>query len=153
MATRVDGDYAEADAVADDLREQLAAVAEEKERWKREAKTQEKRAEDWIGDAKEAQAENARLRSENLCDACAGTPISGKPCMCGGSAKMSDAAVYLRAKFIEADEENDRLLGAIAPTAENLGLYERAMRAADDDAMAELRAVLAAIAARAGVKL
>jgi hypothetical protein len=29
MATRVDGDYAEADAVADDLREQLAAVTAE----------------------------------------------------------------------------------------------------------------------------
>jgi hypothetical protein len=39
-----------------------------------------------------------RLHEENICDVCAGSgePVSGEPCMCMGSGKMSVAAVYLR---------------------------------------------------------
>lgn len=47
------------------------------------------------------------LKGENMCDACAGngSPISGIPCMCLGSGKMSTAATYLREKLIAADKE------------------------------------------------
>ena len=49
--------------------------------------------------------ENARLRGDNTCDACAGTgtPTSGLQCMCGGTGRMSDAARYLRERLYEAN--------------------------------------------------
>ncbi len=55
--------------------------------------------------------ERDRLRAENMCDACAGTgdPGSGKPCMCGGSGRMSDAAAYLRECMIKAQADVDCL--------------------------------------------
>lgn len=39
----------------------------------------------------------AEEMSKNLCGSCAGTgtPISGRPCMCGGTGKASDAVPYL----------------------------------------------------------
>lgn len=39
-----------------------------------------------------------QLHAENMCDACGGngTPVSGLPCMCGGTGKASDAVNYLR---------------------------------------------------------
>lgn len=51
----------------------------------------------------EAAKEISWLRSENHCDACGGTgtPVSGIPCMCGGTGKMSDAAVYLRTVYVD----------------------------------------------------
>ena len=73
---------------------------------------------DWIKYLRknvELQAENKRLKDENMCDACLGTgdPTSGKPCMCGGSGKMSDAAIYLREQMNRVDTENERYLAAI----------------------------------------
>jgi len=55
-------------------------------------------------------AEIEAARSENTCDACAGTgkPISGKPCMCGGSGKMSDAAKYLRKEVFRLSADDSR---------------------------------------------
>lgn len=51
-----------------------------------------------------AQRELEAVKRENMCDACAGGhPISGVPCMCGGTGKMSDAAVVLRTMLIEAE--------------------------------------------------
>lgn len=39
----------------------------------------------------------ARLRSENLCAVCAGSPpISGRPCICGGSGRACDEAQHAR---------------------------------------------------------
>lgn len=38
----------------------------------------------------------------NVCDACLGQPISGKPCMCGGTGKASDAVMYLRDELVKA---------------------------------------------------
>lgn len=51
--------------------------------------------------------------SDNVCDACTGTgkPISGKPCMCGGTGKMSDAAVHLRKMLVEAEVELEAVKG------------------------------------------
>ena len=51
-------------------------------------------------------AEIERLTRENICDACAGTgtPISCKPCMCGGTGRMSDAAIYLRKELFALRE-------------------------------------------------
>lgn len=51
--------------------------------------------------AGEVRALRARLRraeGENQCDVCVGSgkPLSGGPCMCGGTGKMSVAAVWLR---------------------------------------------------------
>lgn len=39
------------------------------------------------------------------CDACGGTgkPVSGLACMCRGSGRMSDAAIYLRERLVEAE--------------------------------------------------
>ena len=43
---------------------------------------------------------------DNVCDACLGsTPISGKPCMCGGTGKMSDAARYLREQLVATQSD------------------------------------------------
>ena len=41
------------------------------------------------------------------CDVCCGDgrPISGRPCMCGGSGKMSDTAIYLRERLIEVERQ------------------------------------------------
>lgn len=49
------------------------------------------------------------LEAENQCDACAGTgqPVSGKPCMCGGTGRMSDAARYLREQLQLALSQRD----------------------------------------------
>ena len=50
-----------------------------------------------------------RMRGENMCDACAGTgaPTSGRPCQCGGTGKMSDAADYLRKEVLRLTKERD----------------------------------------------
>lgn len=44
---------------------------------------------------------------ENICDACAGTgkPTSRRPCMCGGTGKMSDAVCGLRAEIVRLRKE------------------------------------------------
>jgi len=44
------------------------------------------------------------LHAENMCDACGGNgnPVSGFPCMCGGSGKASDAVQHLRKELDEA---------------------------------------------------
>lgn len=80
--------------------------------------------------------ELAQAQRENMCDACAGTgkPISGLSCQCGGSGKMSDAAVYLRDELIKAQEqlwEAQREIKNLAPTGKYNGLdiegwYQRA---------------------------
>lgn len=53
--------------------------------------------------AEAAEQEVERLRLENQCNACAGTgfPTSGLPCMCGGTGKMSDAAVHLQQTLLD----------------------------------------------------
>ena len=58
-----------------------------------------------------AEAEIAALKAENMCDACAGSgkPISGAPCMCGGTGRMSGAARYLREQMLALKAEVDRL--------------------------------------------
>ena len=45
-----------------------------------------------------------KLKQQNMCDACAGTgtPAGGVKCMCGGTGRMSDAAVFLREQLVEA---------------------------------------------------
>ncbi len=49
--------------------------------------------------------------AENICDACVGTgePISGLPCMCEGTGKMSDAARYLRQRVVELESRVSEL--------------------------------------------
>ncbi len=41
----------------------------------------------------------------DVCDVCNGngTPISGRPCMCQGTGKMSEAAVYLRKELVTTE--------------------------------------------------
>ena len=58
--------------------------------------------------------------AENMCDACMGTgePTSGKPCMCGGTGKMSDAAIYLREQLNKDDVEIERLIISRAAIAD-----------------------------------
>jgi len=64
-----------------------------------------------------------RLERWNMCDACAGTgePISGKPCMCGGSGKASDALQYLREEVVRLEWElaNWRTWGVIEVAIRN----------------------------------
>lgn len=52
-----------------------------------------------------------RARDEiahNICDCCLGSgkPISGKPCMCGGTGRMSDAVFYLRERIAQLEAES-----------------------------------------------
>lgn len=59
----------------------------------------------------ELEAERDRLAAENICDACAGSgePVSGKPCMCGGTGRMSAAAIYLREQLVSETRRADRI--------------------------------------------
>ncbi len=51
------------------------------------------------------------LKADNVCDACAGAgePFPGKPCMCRGSGKMSNAAVYLREQLVAVTASRDAM--------------------------------------------
>jgi hypothetical protein len=71
---------------------------------------------------KKAQDEVARLRGENTCDACCGNgkPISGLPCMCGGSGKKSDAVDVLREELFTTHKRLDAALAEIAALRECL---------------------------------
>lgn len=73
-------------------------------------------------------AENAALRARiealetyNACDACVGgaCPPVGK-CMCGGSGKMSDAAHYLRERFVATEKEREALRSQLPSDAERV---------------------------------
>jgi hypothetical protein len=63
--------------------------------------------------------EIAGLKAENVCDACvgSGSPVSGLPCMCGGTGKMSRAAVNLREQLITERQgwrrDCDRIVGKL----------------------------------------
>lgn len=48
---------------------------------------------------------------KDLCDVCGGTgdPKNGKPCMCQGSGKMSDAAIHLREEVLKLEGELEAL--------------------------------------------
>ena len=65
--------------------------------------------------------------AENMCDACMGTgePTSGKPCMCGGTGKMSDAAIYLREQLNKDDVEIERLIISRAAIADELVILRK----------------------------
>lgn len=55
------------------------------------------------------------MRGENVCDSCAGEgkPISGLPCMCRGTGKMSEAARYLRERMVVIEAERDKYKEAV----------------------------------------
>lgn len=65
--------------------------------------------------ATDSLAEVERLRGENMCDACAGqgVPVSGRPCMCGGSGKKTDAVDLLREELFDVHRRNERLTAAL----------------------------------------
>jgi hypothetical protein len=90
----------------------------------------------------------AESRSENICDACAGTgkPVSGLPCMCGGTGKASRAVMHLRERLIEAEFERDALRQLVSDVEWKARLVsERACRLpreTDSVFMARLKALL-----------
>lgn len=54
--------------------------------------------------------ENERLKSQNLCGVCGGVPpISGLPCVCGGTGRACDEAQHARELFVALEAENERL--------------------------------------------
>jgi len=57
-------------------------------------------------------------KADNICDVClgAGEPLSKKPCMCRGTGKMSEAAIYLREQLVEAEMELDKFAVFVAAT-------------------------------------
>lgn len=65
-------------------------------------------------------AEVERLRIDQLsaesCDACGGTghPVSGDPCMCGGTGRAVDAVSYLRSQLTDARRLVEELTGKLA---------------------------------------
>lgn len=63
--------------------------------------------------------------AEKDCDACAGTgePISGRPCMCGGTGYARDAVVYLRATLWNHREALVKAEQLIEATLEELHCY------------------------------
>ena len=75
---------------------------------------------DEVSEIAKLRAEVARLRAEDQCDACAGTgkPISGLPCMCRGTGKMSVAALHLRERLVARDAEVARLTAILDTVAE-----------------------------------
>lgn len=60
-------------------------------------------ADRFLVEVEQLRAEVARLKGENACDACAstGAPVSGLPCMCRGTGKMSVAALMLREELAQ----------------------------------------------------
>lgn len=56
-----------------------------------------------------------RNTSSDMCDACGGTgkPISGLPCMCKGTGRMSEAAYTLRGELVRVEAEHARLLAFV----------------------------------------
>jgi lipopolysaccharide biosynthesis regulator YciM len=76
--------------------------------------------------------------AENRCDACrgSGTPVSGRPCMCRGTGKMSEAAIYLREELNKRDRELDKAEARVAEQAAEIERlkrdYETAVLAIDD---------------------
>jgi hypothetical protein len=55
------------------------------------------------GQASVVASSGAGVVNENMCDCCAGTgkPVSGLPCACNGTGKMSVAAEYFREQWIK----------------------------------------------------
>lgn len=59
-----------------------------------------------------ALAENESLKAQQeVCDVCGGdgVPISGKPCICGGSGNSFDEKIGLRRDLLESESENESL--------------------------------------------
>lgn len=98
---------------------------------------------DLLEDARASRAEVERLQQENMCDACAGTgkPTSERPCMCGGTGKMSDAACYLREQFVAARIEVNQTRDIYRRIADAELAEARASRAEVE----RLRAALASV--------
>lgn len=88
---------------------ELSCIA--KEQWNGYKGTSPSVFKNMVGAIPELLSEREELIGDNMCDACAGTgeAISGKPCMCGGTGKMSDAAIYLREQLVEREREIGRL--------------------------------------------
>lgn len=57
----------------------------------------------------ELEAENERLRCDTWCDVCSGTGKvpSGKPCLCGGTGRCTDALVEMRRLYFAEESENE----------------------------------------------
>lgn len=84
----------------------------------------------------ELERQQTDLHAENMCDACGGNgkSISGIPCMCGGSGKMSDAARWLRRELVETQERQTDLLAALTKAKfvmDHLGDYINGMDIVD----------------------
>jgi hypothetical protein len=85
-----------------------------------------------------------KARAENVCDACAGDPSSVKDgkCMCRGTGKMSEAAIYLREQLVASERDLNNLLARVfgdgGHYVERHGL-KKAVEDADKD-IAEMRA-------------
>lgn len=74
-----------------------------------------------------ARKERDEARRENICDACAGTgsPVSKLPCMCGGTGKMSRAAIYLREEMNKLRAQRDAAREGLEPYASKSNWYEK----------------------------
>lgn len=94
------------------------------------------------------EAENARLRGAAMCDACAGsgTPISGRPCMCGGSGHAADAVIHLRGALAAEEVRADRLRAMVPSEEEREAI--RALEAGADTIVPLVDAVKSANVAR-----
>jgi hypothetical protein len=59
----------------------------------------------------EQAARIAQLEAENLCAVCAGTgkPVSGLPCICGGTGKACDEAQHLRERVFDLGARIEKL--------------------------------------------
>lgn len=77
-------------------------------------------------------AELAAAKAADQCDACLGTgmPISGKPCMCQGTGRMSDAARWLREELVKADTDVAAAKADALQAHEEVGMLATAVLAA-----------------------
>jgi len=95
-------------------------------------------------------------RRENTCDACAGTgkPVSGLPCICGGSGKASDAMDGLRVEVYENEYALQEALDRIKALEAELEAARREqaemLRELDEE---RLRKEVAYMQLRMGVEL
>jgi hypothetical protein len=80
----------------------------------------------WTAIAEENRALKESNRLDNLCDVCGGngTPISGRPCACGGTGSMRETVAHLR--VLALIEQPDRIAALEAEVERLKGLLEAA---------------------------
>lgn len=100
----------------------------------------------YIQSIRDLEEQVEQLKRENMCDVCTGSgvPVSGPPCMCGGTGKMSDAVDHIRRMFVESELKNERILRRTRELKDLV--IDASVNKLDQEWRDQVKVVLAAIA-------